>query len=313
MKTLLALGASPNLQCKLKFHALHWCCDGNSRDHHDCARALLNSSRRHAIMHARQTNAQIPTAAAAAVAVASASASASGKAAGETIGVNVVDQEGLTPLYWAAKSSDVKLAKILISFGASYSEHDRIFCDRDFSLGVEARPIPIASSSKIVESPGGAGGAEGEGTHEGVDNPIATHDAEAEAALARLGRLVYISECMDCLPGSGSSASGLPPNSTDSGCCDCKGDCLDSENCACINRNGQMSPYDRDGSLELKDKGLGRTKIIECSSECRFVSSHHSQASHGRTTVSTGPNRPFATLSITAARSRAACASPKAV
>ena len=39
-----------------------------------------------------------------------------------------------------------------------------------------------------------------------------------------------------------------------------------------------MSPYDRDGFLELKDKGLGRTKIVECSSECRFVSSYHSQA-----------------------------------
>ena len=147
---------------------------------------MLNSSRRHAIKHARQTNAQIPTAAAAAAAVASASAEAGGKAAGETIDVNVVDQEGLTPLYWAAKTSDVKLAKILISFGASYSKHDRIFCDRDFSLGVEARPIPIASSSKIVESPG----AECEGKSEGADSSITIHDADTAAG----ARLFFISK-----------------------------------------------------------------------------------------------------------------------
>lgn len=86
VKTLLALGASPNLQCKLKFHALHWCCDGNSSDHHDCARELLNSSRRHAIKHAQR---------------ATKGEAASATRAAETIDVNVEDAEGLTPLYWA--------------------------------------------------------------------------------------------------------------------------------------------------------------------------------------------------------------------
>ena len=89
----------------------------------------------------------------------------------------------------------------------------------------------------------------------GANGTMQIQEAEAKAALARLGRLVYIAECFDCLPSSSGGGSTLASNPDNLGCCDCKGDCLDSLNCACVKKNGQMSPYDREGSLELKDKG----------------------------------------------------------